>query len=107
MRKWMRERLQRRKKKPAETTEQAAPPPLQPAYFDAEQSPDDTPEVENVASENPPPASEPVARESAAHDSGAIGGMGSEMDEPSSERTSPSQPTTGAGSGGRGRRRRE
>jgi len=36
MRKWMRERIQRRKKK--ETTEQAsqpAPPPLQPAYFDA------------------------------------------------------------------------
>jgi predicted kinase len=34
MRKWMRERLQRRKTKtPSEKTSQAAPPPLQPAYF--------------------------------------------------------------------------
>ena len=38
MRKWMRERLQRRKKTPAATPDQPAPPPLQPAYFDAEQS---------------------------------------------------------------------
>ncbi len=37
MRKWMRERLQRRKKTTQSTSEQpAAPPPLQPAYFDAE-----------------------------------------------------------------------
>jgi predicted kinase len=34
MRKWMRERLQRRKKKTVEQAEQPAPPPLQPAYFD-------------------------------------------------------------------------
>ncbi len=34
MRKWMRERLQRRKKKTVEQTEQPAPPPLQPAYFE-------------------------------------------------------------------------
>jgi len=34
MRKWMRDRLQRRKTKtPSEKTSQAAPPPLQPAYF--------------------------------------------------------------------------
>ena len=39
MRKWMRERLQRRKKKDPEQAGQAAPPPLQPAYFDAEESP--------------------------------------------------------------------
>jgi predicted kinase len=39
MRKWMRERLTRRKKTPAEPSEQPAPPPLQPAYFDAEQVP--------------------------------------------------------------------
>ncbi len=38
MRKWMRERLQRRKKKPEKPLEQqSAPPPLQPAYFDVEQ----------------------------------------------------------------------
>ena len=35
MRKWMRERLQRRKKKVDEQVSQPAPPPLQPAYFDA------------------------------------------------------------------------
>jgi predicted kinase len=40
MRKWMRERLTRRKKTPAEPSDQTAPPPLQPAYFDAEQQPD-------------------------------------------------------------------
>jgi predicted kinase len=39
MRKWMRERLQRRKKTPAEPSDKPAPPPLQPAYFDAEQAP--------------------------------------------------------------------
>jgi predicted kinase len=38
MRKWMRERLQRRKKKTAEPANQSAPPPLQPAYFDEEQA---------------------------------------------------------------------
>jgi predicted kinase len=39
MRKWMRDRFQRRKKKPAESSDQPAPPPLQPAYFDAGQPP--------------------------------------------------------------------
>ena len=37
MRKWMRDRLQRRKKKDPEGAAQAAPPPLQPAYFEADQ----------------------------------------------------------------------
>jgi predicted kinase len=39
MRKWMRERLQRRKKKDPEQAGEAAPPPLQPAYFDTEDAP--------------------------------------------------------------------
>ena len=39
MRKWMKDRLQRRKKKAPELGSQPAPPPLQPAYFDAEQAP--------------------------------------------------------------------
>jgi predicted kinase len=39
MRKWMRERLQRRKKTSTDTSAQPAPPPLQPAYFDTEQEP--------------------------------------------------------------------
>jgi predicted kinase len=42
MRKWMKDRLQRRKKKTPEQGTEPAPPPLQPAYFDAEQSPDST-----------------------------------------------------------------
>ncbi len=49
MRKWMRERLQRRKKKDPEQAGQAAPPPLQPAYFDAEDVP--KPPAETRASE--------------------------------------------------------
>jgi predicted kinase len=51
MRKWMRERLQRRKKKAEEQESKPAPPPLQPAYFDAEESP---------ATESPAQHDEPV-----------------------------------------------
>ena len=56
MRKWMRERLQRRKKSPADTSGQSAPPPLQPAYFDADQQPEAAPDTAStpVASEPPP-----------------------------------------------------
>jgi predicted kinase len=57
MRKWMRERLQR-KKKPAEPTDQPAPPPLQPAYFDAEQP--SAKEKEIVRESEPSPAHEPA-----------------------------------------------
>ena len=38
MRKWMRERLQRRKKKTEEEPKQPAAPPLQPAYFDVDEA---------------------------------------------------------------------
>jgi predicted kinase len=38
MRKWMRDRLQRRKKKAPESAAQPAPPPLQPAYFDPDET---------------------------------------------------------------------
>src|ERR1700728_4130327 len=49
MRKWMRERLQRRKKKTPEAGSQPAPPPLQPAYFDAHEAPESFPsEVEGA-----------------------------------------------------------
>jgi predicted kinase len=52
MRKWMRERLQRRKKKTAEPENQPAPPPLQPAYFDEVQpaSPESEPSVHHAES---------------------------------------------------------
>ncbi len=50
MRKWMRERLQRRKKKTAEPANQPAPPPLQPAYFDEAQpaTPESEPAVHHA-----------------------------------------------------------
>jgi predicted kinase len=50
MRKWMRERLERRKKKTAEQTSQPAPPPLQPAYFDQDQ---ESPPAPATAAEPP------------------------------------------------------
>jgi predicted kinase len=68
MRKWMRDRIQRRKKKAEEQETQPAPPPLQPAYFDAEDPSRPEPEaghsepVENVADEA---ESEAPAREEA------------------------------------------
>jgi predicted kinase len=45
MRKWMRDRMQRRKKKDPEPGSQPAPPPLQPAYFDADQTSSASPEA--------------------------------------------------------------
>jgi predicted kinase len=62
MRKWMRERLQRRKKSPADPSGQPAPPPLQPAYFDADQQPEsasDTASSESEISTPAPVSSEP------------------------------------------------
>jgi predicted kinase len=49
MRKWMRERLQRRKKKAAEQPSQPAPPPLQPAYFDEQAAAQPEPETPELA----------------------------------------------------------
>ena len=95
MRKWMRERLQRRKKKTDEPESQAAPPPLQPAYFEANESAKTAeasqPEpVENAPSEREFEA-EPVAEDTPrAKRSTASTSQSSEK---------PSQP-------GRGRRRR-
>jgi predicted kinase len=56
MRKWMRDRLQRRKKTPTAPSDKPAPPPLQPAYFDAEQAlgPDDRENIESEVSTPPP-----------------------------------------------------
>ena len=70
MRKWMRERLQRRKKN-TEQTKQEAPPPLQPAYFEAsepaasetESSPAEA--SERVVEPQPPAEESAAAPESA------------------------------------------
>jgi len=51
MRKWMRDRLQRRKKKAPEQGSQPAPPPLQPAYFDLDQAPSAEPESSPIEAE--------------------------------------------------------
>ena len=61
MRKWMRDRLQRRKKTPAESAE-TTPPPLQPAYFDAGQQPESADAAAPVETErSPEPGAEEVA----------------------------------------------
>ena len=71
MRKWMRDRLTRRKKTPAEPSDQPAPPPLQPAYFEAEQPPSPAPDAGKMEAEIPvapaaevlpPPELRPVRR---------------------------------------------
>jgi predicted kinase len=70
MRKWMKDRLQRRKKKAPEPGSQPAPPPLQPAYFDAEQPPspvvESHHEVEIPSAPEPEFEAEPVPEESPA-----------------------------------------
>jgi predicted kinase len=68
MRKWMRDRLQRRKKKSEEKESQPAPPPLQPAYFDTEEQsgaePESSEAVESAAGERES-KSQPVSEEPA------------------------------------------
>jgi len=106
MRKWMRERLTRRKKTPAEPSDQPAPPPLQPAYFDAERPPstprdtaEDTGNIELEISDPAPPVPEarPVRRARSVS-----------QEPPSSEEqpTTPQPSQINTGSTGRGRRRR-
>jgi predicted kinase len=107
MRKWMRERLQRRKKTPAEPSDQPAPPPLQPAYFEAEQTPASAPDAGQTEAEipvappapvSPPPEPRPVRRPR------------SSSEAPSQEQPSEAQPaapqSVPGSSTGRGRRRR-
>jgi predicted kinase len=109
MRKWMKDRLQRRKKKTPEQGSQAAPPPLQPAYFDADQSSEPIAESDHLESavietgrvdssrskaesaDEPVPMLEaPSVREESANSAG----------------TSRQQGSRGEGQRGRGRRRR-
>jgi|HubBroStandDraft_6_1064221.scaffolds.fasta_scaffold91163_3 predicted kinase len=107
MRKWMRERLQRRKKTPAEPSDQPAPPPLQPAYFDAEQPPSTVPEAGKIESEiSAPPAPieevRPVRRARSSAEE-----QGPEERQLEAQPATPPQPgPAGSGSTGRGRRRR-
>jgi predicted kinase len=95
MRKWMRERLQRRKKKTTEPEGQAAPPPLQPAYFDTDEAPA-PPQSRQVEAESP--SSPEPEYEAPANDQDSSPAEASERPSKSS--------TGGDGRRGRGRRRR-
>jgi predicted kinase len=102
MRKWMRDRLQRRKKKAPDKTGEASPPPLQPAYFDAEQGADNPPEVsgreEQVSqADEPEPIAPSFEREARPRSA--------EPDSPSN-RPARQPPAETGGQRGRSRRRR-
>jgi predicted kinase len=94
MRKWMRERMKRRKK-PSETAAEAAPAPLQPAYFDAT-----APEVEAPA--EPEEIESPAAVESEAEPNEAPSVAAAETGEPGDGRP---RRRRRRGRGGRGRAR--
>src|SRR5271166_111214 len=118
MRKWMRERLQRRKKSPAEASGQPAPPPLQPAYFDAEQPQEATPhgeavessgEKETSASLKPLQGSRPARRarfSTAQHPSDVQASEGELPANPPSEESALPQSSGRSSATSRGRRRR-
>jgi predicted kinase len=99
MRKWMKDRLQRRKKKAPEPGSQPAPPPLQPAYFDAEQAPSAAPESSHAAEVEPEqPAAEAAAPEAEFEAQPAA--------EESTGNAAPVRQSSGSGEGSRGRGRR-
>ncbi len=92
MRKWMRERLQRRKKKSPEAGSQPAPPPLQPAYFEANEASESSPsEVESADIAEPEVEAQPEVADAS----------------PVTESAEPAQKRVTTGEArGRGRRRR-
>jgi predicted kinase len=123
MRKWMRERLQRRKKTPEKSSEQPAPPPLQPAYFDAAEASDEAPHGERnieaeaeIRSENKKSDNRDAEVSAAANEApAAIEARPSRIARPRAQRPPAEaqvddevRPSTGAttSSSGRGRRRR-
>ena len=100
----MRERLQRRKKKAPEQGSQAAPPPpLQPAYFDAEQTPRDTAEPSQPEVESPEIA-EPAEQPAEENSSGGGADRSPERTPTQDARRGKSRRRRGGrGRGGRGR----
>ncbi len=104
MRKWMRERIQRRKKKTEEPENQAAPPPLQPAYFEASESSASAETVaepvEDVAAEREAEAG-PVSEESPRSGRGQI--ENSQSSGKAGQRARGRRRRGGRGRGGRGR----
>jgi predicted kinase len=121
MRKWMRDRLQRRKKTPAAPSDKPAPPPLQPAYFEVEQAPgaDDRENIESEisaplpfsAEDRPPQQGRPVEERSMRVADASAEELPQETDRVASQ-PAPRRPETtgrsrrrrgGRGRGGRGR----
>jgi predicted kinase len=96
MRKWMRDKLNRRKKTPEETA--AQPAPLQPAYFEpgAQEPPQESREVEL---QEPEPEPAPVAEDSEAPSAAASTGAGQPV------AGQAQRPRRRRGRGGRGRKR--
>jgi predicted kinase len=103
MRKWMKDRLQRRKKKAPEQGSELTLPPLQPAYFDAEQVPSTLAAPIHIESGYP---------ESSSHEPEAPAASESEFEaqppreEAASAAGQSRPPASGDGQRGRGRRRR-
>jgi predicted kinase len=90
MRKWMRDRLKRRKKEPQQDTAESKPAPLQPAFYDTEPASAAT-QVEPPEAENAEPAAS--AESEAGQSTRAAGGDAA------------AQPRRRRGRGGRGRRK--
>jgi predicted kinase len=95
MRKWMRERLQRRKKSPETKSSEPAQAPLQPAYFEADTAPAQDADRQQHEPEAASAAPEPEsAAEASTRQSGA---------EESSSGRAPARPRRRRSRGGRGR----
>ena len=104
MRKWMRDRLQRRKKKAPEQGSQPAPPPLQPAYFDLDQA--DPNQAGPNQARRAEPESSPIEAEVSAAPEPEFEAQPA-REESAAEPERPRQPAASAeGQRARGRRRR-
>ncbi len=108
MRKWMRERLQRRKKKAVEPSDKPAPAPLQPAYFDAESVDSSADQTETAESQVPEPQGvEAPSFETPSHQAEAGLAQPAVGEERPQSAPTPSVPSSGrAASANRSRRRR-
>src|SRR5271166_5128688 len=107
MRKWMRDRLQRRKKKPGESESQPAPPPLQPAYFDTGEPSSSVPQssqsdAEAESAREPEPEA-PSAREASSPAEAVESSSGEATSRGSQQRAKGRRRRGGRGRGGRGR----
>jgi predicted kinase len=107
MRKWMRDRLQRRKKKAPEPGSQPAPPPLQPAYFDADQHSSPATESAPLESRNLKSVDDEPERPADSEGEFEAQSTGEESAAPASQPQSSARRVAGeGGQRGRGRRRR-